>query len=155
MGFLNKLMGMGTDNSAAKKEEIRNIFNSKVKDGESYITIAGMNLVTTKNLFKEIRTFYNYIVGYKDGDDPEIVIIDVSYDLESIGEPVYCKKSECTKAEYEASKGLFSISHPDLSDTVSFGVIPSTALYGGYIIKVSYVDEMMPFLEFFQNRFEK
>ncbi|MDR3226864.1 MAG: hypothetical protein LBT56_04240 [Prevotellaceae bacterium] len=151
---MNKLMGMGTDDSAAKKEEIRNIFNSKVKDGESYITIAGMNMVTTKKLFKEIRTFYNYIVGYKDGDDPEIVIIEVSHDLESVGEPVYYKKSECAKAEYTATNGLFSISLP-LSEVVSFGIIPSTALYGGYIIKVSYVDEMMPFLEFFQKRFEK
>lgn len=75
MGILNKIMGMGGAKSDAKKEEIRQIFISRVEDGESYTVLAAMNMVTTKKLFKEVRTYYNYIIGYKDGDDPELVII--------------------------------------------------------------------------------
>jgi hypothetical protein len=59
--------GQSGSNAEGKKEEIRNIFNAKVKDGESYNVLAGMNMVTTKKLTKEIRTYYNYLVGYKNG----------------------------------------------------------------------------------------
>jgi hypothetical protein len=74
MGLLDKFKGLVSDtisgiaaggqsggNVEGKKEEIRNIFNSKVKDGESYNVLAGMNMVTTKKLTKEIRTYYNYL----------------------------------------------------------------------------------------------
>jgi hypothetical protein len=115
-------------------------------------------MVTTKKLTKEIRTYYNYIVGYKDGDDPEIVIISTTYDLVSVEEPVLCKKSECKKAAYLQNTGGFSISHPKLGDTpLEFAVIASAAWgsSGALIIPVSYVDEFTPFTEFFQNRFAK
>ena len=152
MGFLNKLMGMGTTKSDAKKEEIRQIFNAKVENGESYIVFAGMNMVTKQTILKETRTFYNYIVGYKDGDDPEIVIIETTHDLASFNEPIYCKKSECTRASYD---NLFNIWNPHLGDEpVKFMIIASSA-WGGYVISASYVDEFAPFLEFFQKRFEK
>jgi hypothetical protein len=119
-----------------------------------------MNMVTTKKLTKEIRTYYNYLIGYKDGDDPEIVIISTSNDLASVDEPVICKKSECTKAVYLQNTGSFSVSHPKLGDgPVDFGIISSAAWgapgSGALIIPVSYLDEYTPFTEFFQNRFAK
>jgi hypothetical protein len=155
MGFLDKMMGMGTAGSEAKKEELKAIFQSQVKNSEAYTVLAGMHMVTTKKLFKEIRTFYNYLIGYKDGDDPEIVIISTTSDLSSFEEPVYCKKSACQKAVYLQQTGSFSISHPQLgSEPVDFAIIASTA-WGGYVIDVSYVDEYMPFTEFFQTRFAK
>jgi hypothetical protein len=129
-----------------------------VKDGGSYTVLAGVNMVTTKKLTKEIRTYYNYLVGYKEGDDPEIVLISTTYDLASVEEPVFCKKSECKKAEYLQNTGGFSISHSKLGDTpLEFGIIASAAWgsSGGFIIPVSYVDEFTPFTEFFQNRFAK
>lgn len=155
MGFLDKMMGLGGSKSDAKKQEIREIFNSKVQNGDDYIVLAAMNMVTTKKLLKEIRTYYNYIIGYKDGDDPELVIISTDSELSSFEEPVHCKKSECSKIEYLQQTGSFSITHPQLgSEPVDFGIIASTA-WGGYVIGVSYVDEYMPFAEFFQNRFCK
>ena len=155
MGFLSKLMGMGTSGSESKKEEIRKIFNSMVENGESYNVFAAMNMVTTKNLLKETRTYYNYIVGYKDGDDPEIVIIETTHDLASFGEPVFCKKSECLKISYDETVAGFNISHPKLGDEpLTFMVIASSA-WGGYVISVSYVDEFTPFVEFFQKKFAK
>jgi hypothetical protein len=129
-----------------------------VKDGGSYAVLAGTHLVTTKKLTKEIRTYYNYLIGYKDGDDPELVIISTSPDLASVDEPAICKKSECTKAEYIEKNGLFSVSHPAFDAPVDFGVIASEAWgagSGGMTIRVAYVDEFMPFVEFFQNRFVK
>jgi hypothetical protein len=117
-----------------------------------------MNMVTTKKLTKEIRTYYNYIVGYKEGDDPEIVLISTTNDLVSAEEPVFCKRSECKKAVYLQNTGAFSISHPKLGDTpLDFGIIASAAWgsSGALIIPVSYVDEFTPFTEFFQNRFAK
>ncbi|MDR2764003.1 MAG: hypothetical protein LBB90_03125 [Tannerella sp.] len=170
MGLFNKFKGLVGDaiggiagaqssgNTEGKKEKIRNIFNAKVEDGGSYNVLAGMNMVTTKKLTKEIRTYYNYIVGYKDGDDPEIVIISTTNDLASVGEPVFCKKSECEKAEYHQNTGSFSISHPELGDApLDFAIIASAAWgrLGALIIPVSYVDEFTPFTEFFQNRFAK
>ena len=165
MGLFDKVMKMagglsGGVKSDVKKEEIRNIFDAKVKDGGSYSVLAGMNMVTTKKLTKEVRTYYNYIIGYKDGGDPEIVIISISNDLASVDEPVLCKKSECTKAEYLQSTGSFSISHPLLgNEPVDFGVISSAAWgvpgTGALIIPVSYLEEYGPFAEFFQNRFVK
>jgi len=154
MGFLNKLMGVGTAGSESKKEEIRQIFNSTVQNGESYTVVACMHMAFEKKLLKDVYTYYNYLVGYKDGDDPEIVIISTTHDLTSLDEPVYCKKSECTKAYYDP-QGMYVISHPQLdADEIKFTVIPSTA-WGGYIISVSYLDEATPFWEFFQKRFEK
>jgi hypothetical protein len=150
--------GQSSVKSDGKKEEIRNIFNSKVNDGENYTVLAGMNMVTTKKLTKEIRTYYNYLIGYKDGDDPQIVIISTSPDLVSVDEPVLCKKNECAKAEYIQKTGSFSISHPAFDAPVDFGIIASAAwgaLDGGMTIPVSYVDEFTPFTEFFQKRFAK
>jgi hypothetical protein len=176
MGLFDKLMGIAGDalggvvggsaggqsggKSDGKKEEIRNIFNSKVIDGGSYTVLAGMNMVTTKKLMKEVRTYHNYLIGYKDGDDPEIVLISASNDLTSVDEPVVCKKSECKKAEYLQNTGSFSISHPKLGDVpIDFGIISSAAWgapgSGALIIPVSYLDEYAPFTEFFQNRFVK
>jgi hypothetical protein len=168
MGLFDKFAGIlgGTAGGSAggksdgKKEEIRNIFNSKVNDGGSYTVLAGMNMVTTKKLMKEVRTYYNYLIGYKDGDDPEIVLISTTNDLESVDEPVVCKKSECIKAVYLQKTGSFSISHPKLGDApVDFGIISSAAWgapgSGALIIPVSYLDEFTPFTEFFQTRFTK
>jgi hypothetical protein len=168
MGIFDKFIGIvggaaggsAGGKSDSKKEEIRSIFNSKVNDGESYTVLAGMNMVTTKKLMKEIRTYYNYLIGYKDGDDPEIVLISTTNDLASVDEPVICKKSECTKAVYLQKTGSFNISHPKLGDApVDFSIISSAAwgapLSGALIIPVSYLDEYMPFTEFFQTRFAK
>jgi hypothetical protein len=158
MGLFDKFKGPAGGNTEGKKEEIRNIFNAKVKDGERYKVLAGTNMVTTKKLTKEIRTYYNYIIGYKDGDDPEIVLISTTYDLVSVEEPVFCKRSECKKAEYLQNTGSFSISHPKLGDApLDFAIIASAAWgsSGALIIPVSYVDEFMPFTEFFQNLFAK
>jgi len=154
MNFLKNLMGMGGAKSDSKKAEIRNIFNSKVENGEAYTVLAAMYMLHEQKLLKEVRTYYNYIIGYKDGDDPEIVIISTDHELTDVGEPVYCKKSECRKAEY-SQQGTFLITHPDLGDKpLEFGIIASSA-WSGYIISVSYVDEFTPFMEFFQNRFAK
>ncbi|MHC6201660.1 hypothetical protein ACYULU_00505 [Breznakiellaceae bacterium SP9] len=170
MGLFDKFVGLvGNAISGAvggqsggkadgKKEEIRNIFNSKVKEGEGYTVLAGMKLVTTKKLTKEIRTYYNYLIRYKDGDDPEIVIISTTNDLASVDEPVFCKKSECKKAEYLQDTGSFSVLHPKLGDDpLDFSIIASAAWgsSGALVIPVSYVDEYMPFTEFFQSRFSK
>jgi hypothetical protein len=38
---------------------------------------------------------------------------------------------------------------------VSFGIIHSTAIYGGYVMEISCMDEMGPFIDFFQKRFKK
>jgi len=146
---------MGTAKSEAKKEEIRQIFNTKVPNGENYAVIAAMYLHTKQTILKETRTYYNYIVGYKDGDDAEIVIIETTYDLASQGEPIYCKKSECSKAWYDANIGTFNISHPQLENGSVIFVIIASSAWGGYIIPVSYVDEFTPFTEFFQNKFAK
>ena len=155
MGFLDKIMGMGGPKSDSKKEEIRDIFNSNVADGSSYTVLAAMHLETKKNLLKEIRTYYNYIIGYKDGEDPEIVVLSTDSELSDVNEPIICKKSECRAAEYSQQVGNFSIMHPDLGDEpLLFSIIASSA-WGGYIISVSYVDEFMPFLEFFQKRYAK
>ena len=155
MGFLDKVMGLGGSKSDSKKQEIREIFNTNVQDGDSYTVLAGMNMVTEKKLFKEIRTFYNYIIGYKDGDDPEIVVIPTDSELSVVEEPAYCKKSECMEAKYLMQTSMFTITHPDLGNKpIDFGVIASTA-WGEYVISVSYVDEFTPFTEFFQKRFAK
>jgi hypothetical protein len=74
----------------------------------------------------------------------------------SAGEPVFCKRSECTKAVYLQNIGSFSISYPKLGYTpLEFGIIASSAWgsSGALIIPVSYVDEFAAFTEFFQNRF--
>ena len=153
MGFFNKMMGLGGAKSDSKKQEIRNIFDSKVKNAESYTVLAAMHLETTKKLLKEIRTYYNYIIGYKDGEDPEIVVVSTDSELLSFEEPVYCKRSECSKALYLPSTGSFSLVHPSFgSEPLNFSVIASTA-WGGYVIDVSYVNEFMPFMEYYQNRF--
>jgi hypothetical protein len=156
--LFDKFKGLAGGSTEGKKEEIRNIFNAKVNDGEKYKVLAGTNMVTTKKLTKEIRTYYNYIVGYKDGDDPEIVLISTTYDLVSVEEPVFCKRSECEKAVYLQNTGTFSISHPKLGDTpLDFAIIASAAWgsSGALIIPVSYVDEFTPFTEFFQKLFAK
>lgn len=120
---------MGTSGSEAKKEEIRKIFNEKVADGASYETLAAMNMVTTKKLTEEVRTYYNYLIGYKDGQDPELVIIATDHGLSSFDEPVVCKKSECTKAEYLVKTGNFTITHPAFGDKpLDFSIIAGVVM---------------------------
>lgn len=160
MGLLDKFMGIGGAKSDSKKDEIRGIFNSKVENGESYIVLAGMNMVTTKKLLKEVRTYYNYILGYKDGDDPEIVLMSTTNDLSSVDTPVTCRKSECDKAVFIEKTASYSISHPNLADSpTDFSIIASAAWgapgSGALVIPVAYLDESMVFMEFFQNRFAK
>jgi len=155
MGFLDKIMGLGGAKSDSKKQEIRDIFNASVEGGDGYIVFAAMHMVQEKKLLKEVRTFYNYIIGYKDSSDPELVIIATDHELSDIGEPVRCKKSECTEAKYLEQTGSFTVTHPGLgSEPVDFAVIVSTA-WGGYVIDVSCLDEFAPFAEFYQNRFAK
>ncbi|MDR1222742.1 MAG: hypothetical protein LBL07_07695 [Tannerella sp.] len=153
-----KLSGKAAEKNEEKKEEIRNIFDSKVQSGKDYTVLAGSNMVTTKKLMKEVRTYYNYIIGYKDGDDPEIVIIPTTDDLGTVDEPAICKRSECTKAVYEINTGNFRISHPAFSDApLDFQIIVAAAhgQLGALMIPVSCMDEFFPFTEFFQNRFAK
>ena len=155
MGFMDKMMGLGGAASDSKKQEIRDIFNAKVENGESYQVLAAMYLLTEKKLLKEVRTYFNYIIGYRDGDDPEMVIITTDHELSVSEEPVLCKKSECLATKYLEKTGSFEITHPGLGGKpFEFGIITSTA-WGGYIIAVSYVDEYLPFMEFFRNRFSK
>ena len=154
MGFFDKLMGMGTEKTAGAKKQIAEIFASEVENGESYTTFAGYYMVTTKKLLKEIRTFYNYIIGYKDGDDPEVVVIPVSDDLADVSSPVRCKKSECSKAGADAN-GLFQIKHPALDDGGIFFSIIVTRAVGAHMIEVSYLEEFPQIMEFFQTRFTK
>ena len=101
------IMGMGGAKSDSKKEEIRGIFDSNVEDGASYIVLAGMHPEVKKNLLKEVRTFFNYIIDYNDSDDPEIVIIPTDSELSVVDEHVYCKKSEYLKAVYLQQTGSF------------------------------------------------
>jgi hypothetical protein len=140
-----------------KKAQIRGLFDDLVENGDSYSVIAGMFMTTTKKLTKEIRTYYSYIIGYKDGDDPEIVCISAKHDLTALEEPVSLKKSECDKAEYLQNTATFRITSKKLPSPLEFGIITSAAWghSGALIIPVSYVDEFMPFTEFFQNRFAK
>jgi len=155
MGLLNRIMGFGGAKSDAQKGKIRRLFNERVNDGESYTVVAAFNIVMKDSLLKQTHTYYNYIIGYKDGDDPEVVVISTDSELSSFEPPVYCKKSECSKAAYMLETGNFSLNHPAFgNEPLIFGIIPSTSL-GGYIIKVSYLNEFTPFAEFFQNRFAK
>jgi hypothetical protein len=152
----SKIMGANVEDSRDAKRKIREIFDSQVEDGAGYTLVAAFFVFFENKLLKQIQTYYNYIIGYRDGDDPDIVVLPVSWDLASIQTPVLCKLSQCGETEYDAEHGMFRIEHPALEKgEVKFGVIPSTSLYGGYIIKVSYVDEMMPFADFFQKRFCK
>jgi hypothetical protein len=158
MGLFNKLKDLASGKipgSEGTKEKIKQIFESKVKDGNEYVVYAGFNMVTTKKLLKEIRTFYNYIIGYKNGDDPEIVVIPTDYLLEDVGEPIYLKKSQCTKIENLESKGLFHIEHPDLEDGNVYFMINVSKMFGTYTIDVSYIEEYTDFFEFFNKRFLK
>jgi hypothetical protein len=155
MGIFDKLMGLGGAKSDGKKEEIREIFSSKVENGDSYTVIGCMNMVTTKKLLKEIRTYYNYIIGYKEGADPELVIIETDSELSTFEAPIYCKKSECKSAKYLEQTGSFSLKHSAFeNETLDFFVIASTA-WAGYVIDASYVNEFGPFVEFFQKHFAK
>jgi hypothetical protein len=147
-------MGIGTQQTADMKKKIAEIFAEHVEGGESYTTFAAYYMLTTKKLLKEIRTFYNYIIGYKDGDDPEAVVIAVSEDLDSIGGPVRCRKSECSKAGVGAN-GMFYIKHSGLDGGgIDFTVIVTKAA-GAHMIDVNYVEEFQQIMEFFQNRFTK
>lgn len=155
MRFLKMFMGYGGAKSESKKEEIRNIFTSKVENGEDYTVVAAWFVVHEKKLLKDVTTYYNYIVGYKDGDDPEIVIISTDPKLSTFEEPVLCKKSECESAVYNTKDGMFAITHPAFGkDPLKFGIIATTRM-GSYVISISYLDEYNSFLEFFQNRFAK
>ncbi|MDR3149936.1 MAG: hypothetical protein LBT88_08025 [Oscillospiraceae bacterium] len=152
MGLLNKMMGLGGAKSDAKKQEIRDVFNARVENGAEYTVLAAMNLVTEKKFLKEVRTYYNYIIGYKDSENPEIVVISTDSEVSRVGEPICCKKSDCLKANYLEKAGLFTIEHPALENqALNFSIILTSAL--GYTISVSYLEEYAPFTEFFKTRF--
>lgn len=155
--FTGKLSGQAAEKNEEKKEQIHNIFLSKVENGNDYTVLAAANMVTTKKLTKEVRTYYNYIIGYRDGDDPEIVVLSTTDDLSSVGDPIHCKKSECIKAGDEKNIGDFRIWHPAFGkDPLILHICVSAySQLGTMEIKVSYLDEFYPFQEFFQNRFTK
>ncbi len=157
MGFLSRLLGLeGGAKSESKKQEIRNKFNSLLENGESYVTLSVINIVYEKKLFKDVTTYYNYILGYKDGDDPEIVIISTDNTLSSFEPPIICKRSECNSAFLSDKSKRFTIDHPAFGEQpLEFFIDPTGSTNGGYTIGVSQSQEFQPFYDFFMDKFAK
>jgi hypothetical protein len=139
------------------KEEIRNIFCLKVKEGATYTVLAGGNVVATRRLMKTENTYYNYLIGYRDGDDPEIVIISTSADLGMTEDPVICKRSACTQALREEDGAEYRILHPAFGgESLNFRIITSARGQAeALVIPVAYGEEFFSFDAFFRNRFAK
>lgn len=157
MGFFSRLFGLeGGAKSESKKQEIRNNFNSLVENGEDYVTLCVMDIVYEKKLFKDVTTYYNYIIGYKAGDDPEIVIISTDNNMSSFEPPIICKRSECESAFFNEKRKRYTIKHSAFGEhPMEFFLDPTGSTNGGYTIGVNQLQEFQPFYDFFTGVFSK
>jgi len=169
MGFFDKMAsamtGQNSETSVENRKRINELFAEKVPEADQYEVLAafrtvektkiGMSVLTGKRNVE--ITYFNYILGFRREPEMEFVLIDVSPDLNTVGNPIVLKKS-ASKAK-KTLQGLYQIENAGLEDgKIAFGPIANAAIgavNSGYIIKVAYDTQTLQDLKNFFEEFSK
>ena len=153
MGFLDKMTsaitGVNDETNAANKQKMRELFNSVVKDGDSYKVIAtyGQKI----NPLIKRTTYYSYIVGYK--GEGELVIVPCNSELTDASNPIAVTPANCTVKKSLTGETVFT------SDVFEKGKVSMIASAGpvakGYVIMVIQGPEEISALDQFIKTYYK
>lgn len=120
MGLYNRMFGGGTrvqldtEKSDDNKRRMRNIFNSKVKDGDQYKLIFGYSENIGETNFSVLSTvaykYRNFIIGYRESD-LTLVLIEIEPDLNESGDPITLKSEDLKRADFDQEKGSYYIQY--------------------------------------------
>lgn len=137
--------------SAHSKHLMREIFNYKVADGQSYVVLFAFTTQASVSWIgvgtKTTTTWSNFIVGYKAN---EIVVIPVSPALDAVGDPISLPATMVDHAKREITTGVYGLCPRGVKrkDKLILSV-PSSSYKRGYQVMVDQGEEKAAFKEFF------
>ena len=120
-----------------KKQQLREIFNSAVKDGKDYeILYCYMTSSKFEHGFvldTNTTSFFYYIVGYRKSD-MSIVLVQISADLGEHSEPCYLEMDKIVDVSYNPKYSQLCLryekGHPSYSELLNIGGTNSNTKFG-------------------------
>lgn len=144
------------EKSDVNKNKMKELFCSKVEDGESYKIAYGFGLnIENSNYIMVRKKTYQYtslIIGYRESD-MSIVMVQTTPELEGCSEPKMFKKGEIKKAKIAA--GEYAIYHAGgiMAGYTSFSVISDNdENYLVYCHQEEVADEFKGFFKRFSKK---
>lgn len=160
MGFLkNILKGPQVDmeKSSANARKMRELFNSKVENGDSYQIIFGYTEDVSRFNYGFVHgsktKIGNLLVGWKE-EDLTIAVVPTIPDLSQCGEVTYYRRNEILKAYRNKYPTDAFIIYPDKKSYIGINAydwLDDEKLY----VYVSQEKELEEFTEFFKQKFAK
>ena len=158
MGLFNHLFKgpqVDMEKSNANARKMRELFNSKVENGDDYKIIFGysedVGRVNYGFVHGSKTKIGNLIVGWKE-EDVTIVVVPTIPDLSECGEPTYYRRNEILKAYRNKYPTDAFIIYPDKKSYIGINAydwLDDEKLY----VYVSQEKELEEFTDFFKQKF--
>lgn len=158
MGLFNHLFKgpqVDMEKSNANARKMRELFNSKVENGDDYKIIFGYSEDVSRFNYGFVHgsktKIGNLIVGWKE-EDVTIVVVPTIPDLSECGEPTYYRRNEILKAYRNKYPTDAFIIYPDKKSYIGINAydwLDDEKLY----VYVSQEKELEEFTDFFKQKF--
>ena len=158
MGLFNHLFKgpqVDMEKSNANARKMRELFNSKVENGDDYKIIFGYSEDVGRFNYGFVHgsktKIGNLIVGWKE-EDVTIVVVPTIPDLSECGEPTYYRRNEILKAYRNKYPTDAFIIYPDKKSYIGINAydwLDDEKLY----VYVSQEKELEEFTDFFKQKF--
>lgn len=158
MGLFNHLFKgpqVDMEKSNANARKMRELFNSKVENGDDYKIIFGYSEDVGRFNYGFVHgsktKIGNLIVGWKE-EDVTIVVVPTIPDLSECGEPTYYRRNEILKAYRNKYPTDAFIIYPDKKSYIginAYNWLDDEKLY----VYVSQEKELEEFTDFFKQKF--
>ena len=158
MGLFNHLFKgpqVDMEKSNANARKMRELFNSKVENGDEYKIIFGYTEDVGRFNYGFVHgsktKIGNLIVGWKE-EDVTIVVVPTIPDLSECGEPTYYRRNEILKAYRNKYPTDAFIIYPDKKSYIGINAydwLDDEKLY----VYVSQEKELEEFTDFFKQKF--
>lgn len=158
MGLFNHLFKgpqVDMEKSNANARKMRELFNSRVENGDDYKIIFGYSEDVGRFNYEFVHgsktKIGNLIVGWKE-EDVTIVVVPTIPDLSECGEPTYYRRNEILKAYRNKYPTDAFIIYPDKKSYIGINAydwLDDEKLY----VYVSQEKELEEFTDFFKQKF--
>ncbi len=158
MGLFNHLFKgpqVDMEKSNANARKMRELFNSKVENGDDYKIIFGYSEDVSRFNYGFVHgsktKIGNLIVGWKE-EDVTIVVVPTIPDLSECGEPTYYRRNEILKAYRNKYPTDAFIIYPDKKSYIGINAydwLDDEKLY----VYISQEKELEEFTDFFKQKF--
>lgn len=158
MGLFNHLFKgpqVDMEKSNANARKMRELFNSRVENGDDYKIIFGYSEDVSRFNYGFVHgsktKIGNLIVGWKE-EDVTIVVVPTIPDLSECGEPTYYRRNEILKAYRNKYPTDAFIIYPDKKSYIGINAydwLDDEKLY----VYISQEKELEEFTDFFKQKF--